>query len=108
MHETTFATLVDEAIEKLGPIRRMILKRQMKSETYRQTLYDNLAAKCCDELDEETVAQFYSKFDDNGIDESFDAHAALAIDPERLSKLLDLIIKYLPQILAIIFQLFPK
>lgn len=107
MNQTTFATLVDQAIEELGPFRRMLLRRQMKSETYAQTLYDSLAAQCCDELDEETVAAFYVKVSDD-TDEKFDAHAALAIDPDRLAKILELIIKYLPQILALIFQLFPK
>lgn len=103
MSQKTFASLVDQAIEELPSFRRNILKRQMKSEKYQQTLYDALAAQCCDELCEEDAALLYS-----GVDEEFDAHAALAIDPERLGKILDLIIKYLPQILALIFQLFPK
>jgi hypothetical protein len=96
--QTSFATLIDQAIENLPPLRRGIYSRLMKNDKIRSKVHDFVLSKCCDEMPQE-MSSFMSI---NG----FNANTTFDLDIEKVEEWIQLILKYLPQILALIMSLF--
>jgi hypothetical protein len=88
---------VDMAVERLPLIRRRVLQRRLRNADYRRTFTDELLLKLHDDEDccaigmQTTIAAGEREF---------------GFDPANLQKFLEIIIKYLPQLLAIILPLF--
>lgn len=93
---TTFADLVDTAIEKLPPIRRRLVRLRMRNATYSEMLYNELMVRCCEESSE--FATLCEEV------EGFGANAPFSLDLDKLDQLLAIIIKYLPSILELILK----
>lgn len=97
--ETTIDKLLDQAVEKLPPVRKMLYKRLLKRDEVRADITSVLVHK----LQADTVA--LSLLPTMG-DEAFTASTPFSIDPDKLDKFLEVIFKYLPIILDIIFKFF--
>lgn len=94
--EVSLAELVEQAIEKLGPVRRRVSKLRMRSEAYREHVYAEVAAK----LAEDTSCPCCTVF----AAQSFSATGRFAIDIDKIDQILALIVKYLPAILELVLK----
>lgn len=97
----TFDELLDDAVERLPWLRRRVAKRRLRSQDARQGAIDELRLKLCD--DEECKSMGLHPVMASA---AVVATTPFAIDIDNLERLLELIIKYLPQILDIILPLF--
>lgn len=100
----TVNELIDDAVEELRGglgIKYRITKRWLKKGDNRAELADSVMLKLCD-CDEVKAMGLSEGFASGAIG----ADTPIGFDPENLRKFLDLIIEYLPQILAIILPLF--
>lgn len=96
--------LLDLAVDKLPPLRRRVVKLRLSSRKYRDALLDELALKLCDNPESSAIlgAGVVTGLMDGGIS----SQEKFGFDPANLEKLLQIIIKYLPELLAIILPLF--
>ena len=98
MVTTTMNSLLDQAIEAMGPLRKRVYTRLMNDPTLKANVVDHLALSsmslaCCSEC-----AGAFNKDD-------FTGEMTLAINPDNLKKWLDWIIANLPSIIALILKL---
>ncbi len=97
--ETTLDAQLDNAVNRLPPVRRAIYKRLLKSAEVRADVCDVLLLKL--QSDSAAMALVPSSGQ-----ESFTATTPFSIDPENLEKWLAIIVKYLPMVLDILFKFF--
>jgi hypothetical protein len=97
--ETNINALLDQAIEKLPLVRRMLYKRLVKNEEARRDVCAVLIHKL--QADSNAMALLPNMSLD-----SFTATTPFTIDPDKLAKFLEILVKYLPMILDIIFKFF--
>jgi len=96
--------LLDLAVDKLPMLRRRVVKARLSSRRYRAALLDELALKLCDNPESSAIlgATVINGLMEGGIS----SQEKFGFDPANLEKLLQIIIEYLPQLLAIILPLF--
>ena len=100
MHTHSMDSLLTMAVDKLPWFRRNFYKLMLLNKTNRELALSNLTVKLHD--DEEAQAMgFHTAME--GIASYSDP---ITFNPDNLAKILELILKYLPQILAIILPLF--
>lgn len=98
---TTLNTLIDEAVDKLPPVRKRALKRLLSNPKWRAEVVDHVAERL---VDQPCCKSFGATLNS----ETFDGNtplAASAIDPDLKKKILDLIMQILPIILSIFFKI---
>jgi len=96
--------LLDLAVDKLPMLRRKVVKARLLSRRYRAALLDELTLKLCDNPESSAIlgATVINGLMEGGIS----SQEKFGFDPANLEKLLQIIIEYLPQLLAIILPLF--
>jgi hypothetical protein len=103
--QITLNQAIDLAVDQLGPIRRAAVKRHFRNQPVRARFAGDLASKlveddgCCELVPAMAVVAAVG-------DSEFTADAPFGINPDNLQKFLEIIITYLPKILAIILPLF--
>lgn len=103
--QITLNEAIDLAVEQLGPIRRAAVKRHFRNQQVRARFAEDLASKlveddgCCELVPQMAVVAAVG-------DSEFTADVPFGIDPDKLQKFLEIIVTYLPKILAIILPLF--
>lgn len=100
----TISEALDMAVAKLPPLRRTVMRMRLRSEGFRSRTLAELRLKLSE--DAECCAMLGDSFGAGLADESFGDETPFSIDLGNLEQFLQLILKYLPQILEIIFKLF--
>lgn len=97
--ETTIDSLLDKAVDKLPPVRRLLYRRLLTNKKNRENVSALLITKLENDEDACSCLPVVG-------DASFTASTPFSIDPDNLDKFLAIIVKYLPMILEIIFKFF--
>lgn len=91
MRALSVRELTDQAINKLPWARRKSAQWMMRR--HGEEIVDHMIAKLCDEPECSDCVPMMNA-------EGFDGSMKLAIDPDKIAKWIELILKYLPIILA--------
>jgi len=83
----SFYDAVDASIEKLGPVAKRVMKRRMARPRYREQMCDELFAQ----MDNEVELQVFQD----------SPEVQILFDIDKFTKLVELIMKYLPLILKL-------
>jgi hypothetical protein len=99
----SMSELLDMAVDKLPPLRRTVAKFRLASRRYRSNLLNELCLHCCDNPDcSPLLGSAWSGLMAGTISPT----DKFGIDPDKLERLLQIIIEYLPKLLEIILPLF--
>lgn len=92
------------AVERLPWLRRVVLQRRLRNKAYREAVEQELACRCADD---DECCRLVPAFAAMSSQENYSTAQEFAIDLDNLEKFLQIIIKYLPQIIELIFKFFP-
>lgn len=98
----TLSQLLDDAVDASPFFRRMAYKWKLRNASFRDKVLIDLRVKLHDdpEVQEMGISTILAS-------DAFNANAVIQIDLDKLEKLIQLIIKYLPEIIKLIGILFP-
>lgn len=97
----TVNEILDRSADQLPWLRRKIAKRRLRNDEYREAAADELRLKLCEdeECKEMGLAPVFGS-------EAIGNDTPFAIDLDKLERLFQIALKYLPQFLDIILPLF--
>ena len=99
MREVCLCDLVEQAIEELPRFRRRVTEFRMSRPRVREAFYPELILALVESDLPATTRTLFAG-------ETFDETTRFTIDVDRIREILDLVLEYLPQILALILTLF--
>lgn len=102
---------LDRAVDKLPFFRRKTTQWKLRNHEFREAVLMELASQLSE--DPKVQAMNIPQLTPDaatagGDDATIDWNAGILIDLDKLQQLLEMIIKYLPQIIDLITKLFPK
>lgn len=96
--------LLDQTVERLPWLRRKVAQRRLRNDKYREAFLDEFCLKCCDNPE---VAKILGAPTCAGLmSGDITTITKFAIDPDKLERLFQILIEYLPKLLEIILPLF--
>lgn len=96
--------LLDQTVERLPFLRRKVAQRRLRNDRYREAFLDEFCLKCCENPE---VAGILGVPTCSGLmSGAITATDKFAIDPDKLERLFQILIEYLPKLLEIILPLF--
>lgn len=101
----SMSDILDEAVERLPFLRKVVAKFRLSSKRYREKALDQLSLYCCDNQE---CAEILGPLEVTSglLDGTISASDKFSIDPDKLERLLQIIVEYLPKLLEIILPLF--
>lgn len=97
--------LLDQGVEKLPFLRRKVAQFRLRNNSkYRTAVLDELCLKCCD--NPEAAELLGTATCDGLMSGNITSDTKFAIDPDKLERLLQILIEYLPKLLEILLPLF--
>ena len=94
---TTMNEMLDQAVEKLPPLRKRIMKRILSNPERREEVIDLCAVKL---VENPKLKGYASTFNA----ETFDGNTEMGINPDNLKIILDALMKFLPILLQLFFK----
>lgn len=116
--KATFNSLLDQAVDKMGPLRKRAYQRRLKDKQYREAITDELILKLSqDERVQAMNLPIFAEASAPGSDQVTAmggnngprlaaADVELQLDPDKIKQLLDLLIEYGPKIFDLIMRFF--
>lgn len=100
----SMSELLDQTVERLPFLRRKVAQRRLRNDKYRAALLTELCLKCCDDSE---VSEILGVPTCSGLmSGAITATDKFSIDPDKLERLFQILIEYLPKLLEIILPLF--
>ena len=100
----SMSELLDQTVERLPFLRRKVAQRRLRNDKYRAALLTELCLKCCDDAE---VSEILGVPTCSGLmSGAITATDKFSIDPDKLERLFQILIEYLPKLLEIILPLF--
>ena len=96
LQKTTLNECLDCAVEKLGPVRRAIVKRRLKNPQYREAMLDEVREKLYDEPG--CPAGLKAQMEQEG----FGYNDGFELDAETIMWIIKMIVTWLPTIIKIL------
>lgn len=100
----SMSELLDMAVEKLPFLRRRVAQLRLRNSKYRTAFLDELTLKCCDNAESSEILGTVACV--GLMSGEITTTTKFAIDPDKLERLLQILIEYLPKLLEIILPLF--
>lgn len=94
---TTMNAMLDQAVEKLPPLRKRIMKRILSNPERREEVIDLCAVKLAENPKLKGYAATFNA-------ESFDGNTEMGINPDNLKIILDALMKFLPILIQLFFK----
>lgn len=94
---TTMDKLLDEAVDKLPPLRKRVMKRILGSPERRAEVIDLCAVKLAENPKLKGYAATFNS-------EDFDGETEMGVNPDTLKVILDALMKFLPILISLFFK----
>ena len=100
----SMSELLDQTVERLPWLPKKVFKRRLRNDKYREAALDEFCLKCCSNPE---AAEILGTVTCAGLmSGEITAISKFAIDPDKLERLFQILIEYLPKLLEIILPLF--
>lgn len=103
-NQYSMSELLDQTVERLPFLRRKVVQLRLRNNSkYRSAVLDELCLKCCDNPE---VAEILGAVCAGLMSGDITVTTKFNIDPDKLERLFQILIEYLPKLLEILLPLF--